>query len=313
MAVIEQFQQLGYKTEAVELTAEALVAAQYATAWDSMAITDESAYNARRPRRATFAPLQGVGGTSIGRFSGTFEPIPSGVDGTAPAWYALLAAAGASVSTDVATFGAESVSSNVIGTTVTMKHRDGQYERTLAGARVSKLTFSAEKGQRWICQCEATGRYSQAAQTSFVAAAHPVAGLAHPFLGMSCSIGAFSGSINSASISIENTVTPTPDATHASGFGQNLITAQALRFMASVIENGTVDWRGAYRNDATGDRLAVALQMSAGSAGSVLTWTGTMHLIEQPTIEYVEGIGYVSLSGEFDTSSASAALILTQS
>lgn len=311
--VVTQFQQIGYKAEATELTAETLVAAQFATAWASGAIVPEDGYNARRPRRATFAPLQGVGGTAIGKFTGQLEPRPSGTDGTAPDWYALLAAAGATVTTDVATFGAESTASAVLGTSCTIKHRDGAYERTMAGTRISKLTFSAEKGGTWKCDVEGTGRYTQAAQTAFVAAAHPSAGLAHPFLGMTCTIGSFTGSINSASISIENTVTPTPDATNASGFGRNIITAQSLKFMASLIEDGSFDWRGAYRNDATGDRLAITLQMSAGAAGNVLTWTGTMHLIEQPTIEDVDGIGYVSISGEFDTSSASAALTLTQS
>jgi len=311
--VVTQFQQIGYKAEVTELTAETLVAAQFTTSWAEGKIVPEDGYNARRPRRATFAPLQGVGGTAIGKFTGQFEPRPSGTDGTAPDWYALLAAAGASVTTDVATFGAESASSNVLGTSVTIKHRDGAYERTASGTRISKMTFSAKKGEAWKCDIEGTGRYSQAAQSAFVAAAHPSAGLGHPFLGMTCTIGSYTGSVDSASISIENTVTPIPDATHASGFGRNVITAQSLKFMASVLEDGSFDWRGAFRNDATGDRLAITLQMSAGAAGNVLTWTGTMHLIEQPTTEDVEGIGYVSISGEFDTSSASAALTLTQS
>lgn len=310
--VIEQFQQLGYKAEAVELTAETLAAANYGTVWTDPLVQDESTYNPRAPRRASFSKIQGAGGTSIGKFTGKFEPRPSGTDATAPDWYALMAAAGATITGDVATFGAAVASSALVGTPVTIKHRDGAYERTLAGARFSKLTFAAEKGALWECDAEATGRYTQATQTAFVAAANPTAGLGQPFLGMTCTIDATPVIVNSASISIENTVTPRPDATHASGLGNNVITAQSLKLALSIMEEGTTDWRGKYRNDAAADLLAVSLQMSAGAAGNVLTWTGTINLTEQPTITYVGGIGYVQLAGEFVSASDSASLTLTQ-
>ena len=59
--------------------------------------------------------------------------------------------------------------------------------------------------------------------------------------------------------------------------------------------------------------MAVSLVMSSGSAGSVLTWTGTAHLGEEPEGEYIEGIGYRNIVGEFITTGAGAALTLTQS
>ena len=83
MAIVQQFQQMGYKSEAVELTAETLTAANYDTSWEDSAVTPEDGYNERRLRRASFAPIQGVGGTALAQISGTFEPRPSGVDGTA--------------------------------------------------------------------------------------------------------------------------------------------------------------------------------------------------------------------------------------
>lgn len=306
--MIEQFRQCGYKAEAAELTAETLVAAQYATCWEGPQITEEMTINERRPDRATFRPLQSVGGDFIGNFSGSFEPRPSGTDATAPDWYALGTAAGGVVTGDVLVFGGETLTGNPIGNTVTIKVRDGAYERTLAGARVSKLRFFAEKGATWACEAEAVGRYSEATQAAFIASANPSSGLGHPFLGMACTIGAFTGAVSSAEIAIENTVTPTPDGTHASGHGRNIITEQKLMFRATVIEDGTTAWRDNARNDAAGDILAVTLVMASGAAGNVLTWTGNITLTAKPEVTYVDGLGYLNVEGEF-----TSVLTLTQS
>jgi len=74
-----------------------------------------------------------------------------------------------------------------------------------------------------------------------------------------------------------------------------------------------VDWHSIARNDASGDVLAVSCQMSAGSAGNVLTWTGNLALTEDVVTEYREGIGYSTVVGEFITTGAGACLTLTQS
>lgn len=311
--MVEQFKQCGYKAETVELTPESLVAANYGTVWTDAEIVAEDGYNERRPRRASFAPIQGAGGTTLAKFSGKFEPRPFGTDGTAPDWFALLAAAGATISTDNATFGAESLSSPILGVSATVKTRDGAYEKISAGTRFSKLRFFAEKGATWACEAEGTGRYSQSVQSAFIASAHPSSGLGQPFLGMGATLDATGYSFASVEIAIENTVTPAPDGTHSTGYGRNVITAQKLMFRASILEDASVDWRGKFRNDAAGDIIAVSVPMSAGSAGNVLTWTGNVSLSEQPAIEYLDGLGYVSLVGEFITTSASAALSLAQS
>lgn len=313
MAMIEQFRQCGYKTEEVELTAETLTATEYATFWQDPVIAEESESNERRPDRPTFSGLQRVSGAYSGVFTGSFEPRPSGTDNTAPDWYALLKAAGFSVTGDVATWGAESTSGSIIGTACTIKTRDGAYERTLAGSRVSKLRFFAEAGGIWMCETEARGRYTEVPQVAFVAAAHPSAGLGQPFLGTACSIAGASAPVSAAEVSIEGTVTPVVDGTHASGRGKNIITDSKAMFRATVMEDGTTNWRDKYRGDAVGDIIAVSMAISQGTAGNVLTFTGNVTLSAQPTITYVEGIGYWQIEGEFITTGAAAALTLTQS
>ena len=104
--LIESYKQMGYKAEATELTAETLVAANYGSVWTECDIVDESTYNARKPRRASYSALQGIGGTAIGKVTGSFEPRPSGTNGTPPDWYAIAAAAGGTVATDNCTFDA---------------------------------------------------------------------------------------------------------------------------------------------------------------------------------------------------------------
>lgn len=310
---IEQFRQLGYKSESVELTPEALVAADFDTFWESPSIVREAGFNERRPARASFSPLQAVGGAFTGMVSGSFEPRPSGTDGVAPKWYQIGAASGGVVSGDAISWGAESVASSVLGTACTFKHRDGHYERTLAGTRMSQMRFFATRGERWMCEVSGRGRYSKAAQTSLVAGAHPSAGAGLPFLGLAVTIGAFSGAVADAEIEIANTVSFVEDGGHASGNGESRITAQDLFGRFVVQETGAVDWEEKARNTSSGDVLAVSCQMSAGSAGRVLTWTGNLFLIEEPAIEYREGIGYVSLAGHFFTDGSGVALACTQS
>lgn len=311
--LIEQFRQCGYKAEVTELTPETLVAAQYATVWEGSQITLELDINERRPDRATFAALQSVGGAYRGKFTGSFEPRPSGTDNTTPDWYALCAASGATITGDVATWGAEAITGDPIGTSVTIKTRDGQYERTLAGTRLSKMTFKAEKGSVWSCEVEGAGRYSEAVQAAFIAAAHPSTGLGHPFLGHAVSIGGAAQVVSSIEISIEGEVTPIADGTHASGHGRNIIKDTKCMFRATVLEDGATDWFGKAKNDAAADLLAVSAVMASGTAGNVLTWTGSITLTKMPEVTYVDGIGYRNVEGEFVTTSASAALTLTQS
>lgn len=307
--MIESFRQTGYKREAVELTAETLVAAQYGTVWEGAQITRDKPQNERRPDRATFRPLQPVGGAVFGKFTGAFEPRPSGTDATPPDWFQLCTASGAGLVGDVLTWGSDAMAVNgVIGDTVTIKVRDGEYEKTLAGARVSKLRFFAEKGATWSCECEATGRYSRAVQGSFIASANPTAGLGHPFLGMAVTVGGSTAPVSSAEISIENEVTPTADGTHASGYGQNVITSQKLMCRVVMMHDGVIDWEDKADNNVAGDIVAVSLPVSSGTAGNVLTFTGSMALTSDPTTTYVDGIGYVSLEGEFTSE-----LVLTQS
>lgn len=306
--MIDQFRQMGYKSEAAELTAEALVAADFDTYWENPLIQPTNNVLERRPVRSTFLPLQPVGGSIIGAASGMFEPRPSGVDGTPPKWYQLAAASGAVIVGDVATWGGDSVASSVIGTACTLKFRDGNREHVCAGTRLSVLRFSATAGERWVAEIEGTGRYSSSAETSLVSGVSPSAGAGLPFLGLPITIGAFSGAVAEAEIAIENTVTPKEDGTHASGRGANVITAQALRARFVVELNPSVDWNSTVRNDAAGDVLAVSCPMSAGAAGSVLTWAGSMALTEDAVTEYREGIGYATVVGEFVTT-----LTLTQS
>ena len=309
MPIVQQFQQLGYKSEAVELTAEALTSANYDTVWNECVVDSDAAINERRPRRATMAPIAPIGGAFTGVFTGTFEPRPSGTDNTAPDWYDLLKASGASVTGDVATWGAEVSTSGVLGTSCTVKHRDGAFEKVLAGMRCG-LRFYAEKGSLWLCDVDGRGRYSQSAQTSYIAGAHPSAGAGQPFLGLTHTIGAFTGSIAAAELAIENTVTPEENGAHASGFGGNYITTQKLMYRPTVAVDAT-DWRAGYL---AGTTYAISFPMSAGAAGNVLTWTGTACLVEDPgPVEYRDGLGYRPLVFELIQTAGTAALTLTQS
>lgn len=310
---IEQFRQLGYKSEDTELTAETLAAGDYDTFWENPIVRRESGFNERRPARASFSPIQAVGGAFAGSVAGTFEPRPSGTNETPPKWYQLAAASGGVVTGDVVTWGAESVSSSILGTACTFKHRDGDHEHVLAGARLSRMRYYATRGERWLCDIEGRGRHTYAPESRFIAAAHPSASAGMPFLGLAVSVGGFVGAIAEAEIEIAGTVSLIEDGGHASGYGASRITAQSLMGRFVLQADSSVDWRAKARNATSGDVLAVSCPMSAGSAGRVLTWAGNLYLSEDPELTYREGIGYISLVGEFFTDGAGAALTLTQS
>lgn len=309
--ILEQYQQMGTKAESVELTPETLVAADYALAWHNIGgVQADDMLNERRVRRASFAPLQPVGGAVLARCSGTFEPVPSGIDNTAPGWYHLLAAAGATISGDIASFGAPDTSYTPKGTAVTVIHKDGAYARTSAGTRLETLKFSAEKGGIWLAEFTGVGRYSQASDTSFLSVSAPTIS-GKPFLGHAVSLGGSAVPVASAEISIENAVSPVEDGTHASGYGKNVITAQKIIARLVILDEG-VDYRDKFRNDASGDVLALSLQMSTGSAGNVLTWAGNIALVEKPDPVYRDGNGYRTIVGEFIANGSNAVATLTQ-
>ena len=73
-------------------------------------------------------------------------------------------------------------------------------------------------------------------------------------------------------------------------------------------------WNAAMKSSCSvSDLLAISVAMATGAAGNVLTWTGSICLTVAPKTEYIDGIGYVDLEGEFISSTGSAALTLTQS
>lgn len=309
---IEQYQQLGFKPEVTELTPIALSSTDYDIAWHGeMSVKPVSDMNERRVRRASFGPLQPVGGAYIGEVMGTFEPVPSGTDGTAPKWFQLLAASGATVTGDVATWGTSDLIYAAKGTPLTFIHKDGAWACTAAGARVETLNFKADKGGLWLCEMTAKGRYSQATDTAFVAMEiPPINGKA--FLGHAVTIGGVAASIASIEIAITNVISPVEDGTHISGYGKNVITEQRCTFKASVVDTG-IDYFSRVRNDAETDVLDISCQMSTGAAGNVLTWIGTIGLMEDAATEFREGNGFVNISGEFVATTAGAILTLTQS
>ena len=309
---IEQYQQLGAKKETTELTPIALTAPDYAIAWHEIGgVKAVNSMNERRLRRASFAPVQPVGGAYIGEASGTFEPVPSGTDGTAPLWYAFLEASGADIATDVATWGAQDTAYAPQGSTLTIIHRDGQWARTAAGARVESLTFKAKRGELWLCEMTAIGRYSEVSASSFLATALPTIN-GKPFLGHAVSVGGSAVTVSEIEIKIENVISPVEDGTHESGNGKNIITEQRLTATITVLYDGT-DYFSKLRNIEAADLLDVSAQMSTGAAGNVLTWSGTMALMEDVEKTYIEGNGYLVLSGEFVATTLNAVLTLTQS
>lgn len=311
MSTIEQYQQLGFKTESVEFTPETLAAADYAIAWhDNTKVVPMDEINERRLRRASLAPNRPVGGSYLADISGTFEPAPSGVDGTAPKWFDLLKGCGATVTTDVATWGAQDTGYTAKGSPLTFVHRDGQFARTASGARIETLVFKANRGELWLCEMTAKGRYSQATDLVFESPSLPLVG--QPFLGHAVTVGGVARPVSSIEIAITNTLVATQDGTHDSGNGRMVITEQRITFKASVEDDGT-NWFDKIRNDSSGDLLAVSAQMAKGAAGSVLTWTGSIALMEDPNPEFTDGIGYIPVSGEFVATGTGAICTLTQS
>ena len=311
MSTIEQYRQLGLATESTEFTPAALVDADYAIAWhDEISVKAVNEQNERRLRLASLAPNRPVGGAYMAEVVGTFEPAPSGVDGTAPKWYDLLKGSGATVTTDVATWGAQDAGYTPKGTPLTFVERDGQRARTASGARVESLVFKAEKGGLWLCEMAAKGRYSEDTDAVFMSPSLPMVG--QPFLGHAVTIGGVARAVATIEIAIQNVLSMIEDGTHESGNGRVVITEQRITFKASVEDDGA-DWFGKVRNDSAADLLAVSAQMAKGATGSVLTWTGTIALVEDADTEYREGNGYIQVSGEFVATGTGAICTLTQS
>jgi hypothetical protein len=299
----EKLQQFGYKTEAVEGTAETMVAGDYDSVVLSAAIEYDRAVAMRNPVRSTFSPIQPIGGATFGTVKATLEARGSGADATPPDWYQLLRAAGASVTTDVATFGAEISAAQEIGTTVTCRGRDGIFERILAGVRGSvkiKVDFDGK------------GAYTQTAQTALLASVAPVVGVPPILMGSALTIGGATVQYKDIEISVENEVLPLPSGASSNGFAGYYITGQRYSFKCNVWQtNATADFFARLANSATTDKQAISWTFGSG-AGLTFTCTGNIGLNANMNKTYDSGMALIPVIGEFFTEGATAALTISQ-
>ena len=313
MAVgIEQFQQFGYKVETVEGTAETLVAADYDSVVLSASIDYERAVATRAPLRSTFSKIQPVGGATKGMVKASVEIRGSGTDATPPDWYAFLRAAGASVTTDVATFGAEVTGAQEIGTTITCRTRDGIFERVAAGVRGSAKIVCEGAGMPIKIDFEGQGSYAQTATTSLVSAVAPVVGVPPVLMGSALLIGGTAVQYKDIEISVENEIFARPSGASTDGYNGYFITKQAFKMKCNVWQtNATEDFFARLANTATTDVKAFSWTIGAG-AGLTLTITGNIAFSEGMNRTYDSGMAIVPVTAEFITTSATAALTISQ-
>lgn len=310
---LEKLQQLGYKSETVEGTPEALVAANFDTPVISFDLARERDIHERRPLRSSFSPVQSVGGKFRGHATLTAELRGSGVDGTAPDWYDLAKAAGASVSTDVLSFGVAVTSSAEIGTSLTLIGRDSIHARTISGARGSMKIIGEGSGMPIKVEFDGYGDYAEATQTSMLASAAPTASQPAILMGSALSIGGTAVEYRMVEFGVENEITSIPDGSKADGYGRHLIIGQKLTMTADVwITTASTDWWTKSANASSSDELAVSWTFGSGT-GQQFVLAGTAYITEAPNKTYQEGIMSIPLKMEFRTNSDSAAVTITQS
>ena len=313
MAVgIEQFQQFGYKIEASEGVAETLVAADYDSVVLSASIDYERAVASRAPLRSTFSKIQPVGGATKGLVKASVEIRGSGVDATPPDWYAFLRAAGASLTTDVATFGAEVTGAQEIGTTITCRARDGIFERVAAGVRGSAKIVCEGAGMPIKLDFEGQGSYTQAAQTALLASVAPVNGVPPVLMGSALLIGGTAVQYKDIELAVENEIFARPSGASADGYSGYFITKQAFKLKTNIWQtNATEDFFARLANTATTDVKTFSWTFGTGT-GLVFTVTGNIAFSESMNRTYDSGMAIVPVTAEFITTGATAALTISQ-
>jgi hypothetical protein len=308
----EKLQQFGFKTETVEGTAETMVAGDYDSVVLSAAIEYDRAVATRNPVRSSFSPIQPIGGATFGTVKATLEARGSGTDATPPDWYQLLRAAGASVTTDVATFGAEIAAAQEIGTNVTCRGRDGIFERILAGVRGSVKLYGEGVGMPIKVDFDGKGGYTQTAQNSLLASVAPVVGVPPILMGSALTIGGAAVQYKDLEISIENEILPLPSGASTNGFAGYYITGQKFAFKANIWQtNATADFFARLANSATSDKQAVSWTFGSGT-GLTFTCTGNIGLNANMNKTYDSGMALIPVIGEFYTEGATAALTISQ-
>jgi hypothetical protein len=310
---IEKLQQLGYKSETIEGTAETLVAADFDTPVYSFSLERERDIHERRPLRSSFAPVQSVGGAFRGKATVSGEVRGSAVDNTPPDWYALARSAGATLATDVLSFGVAITSATEIGTSLTLIGRDSINARTIAGARGSLKLIGEGAGMPIKFEYEGFGSYSEAAQDSMLAAAAPQAGQPAILMGSALSTGGVAVEYRAVEFAIENEVLSIKDGSKANGYGKHLITGQKLTLMADVwITTASADFWAKSANASSADQFAISWTFGSGT-GLQFVLAGTAHITEAPNKTYNDGLMSIPLKLEFTSNSDAAAATITQS
>lgn len=308
---IERLQQLGYKVETVEGTAEALVAADFDTPATSFLLARERDIHRRAPLRSSFAPISPVSGKFRGKATVSTEIRGSGTDGTAPDWYALARAAGATVSTDVLTFHAAVTSSAVVGTSITLRSRDSVHERTISGCRGSFKIASEGVGMPLKGDFEGFGNYSEAAQTGMVPAVSFAAGAPATLMGSALTIGGTAVEYRSIEFAVENEVTSIEDGAQADGYGRHLIIGSSLTLTTDIWipASGGLDlWT------LSGSQASQAVSWTFGSGtGTTFVLAGNATIVEVPDKTYNDGIMSVPVKLEFFGLTDSGTVTITQS
>lgn len=307
IAALKDYVQFGLKTEAVEGTAETLVAAQFAVPAYDPEVKRSSTQTERRPVATTSSALQSVESRKIGTGKVVLEVAPTGALTDPPIFPALLSSGGATGTGRQIKWGHEATSV-VRGSAATFQFEDGTFVRKLVGAR-STIKFRPNDKGILVAELSMQGGYTKAsgAFTSAVALS-----TLRPAVvpGSVLSLAGAAVQFNDVEINIEGNLVTLEDYSFATLAGQTILENHKQTASITVFETGTPDWEDKQKNLTAGDLMAFSWALGSGT-NNILTFAGSLCCQNVERI-YVGSAAAYKIDGEFVRNGSNGALTFTQ-
>lgn len=287
---------LAAKNEAVEGTAEALLAANGILALQSSFKRNQD-FLERNPFRPTLSQLASVAGKRTGSIDCQIEMKGSGTAGTAPEWGPLLKACGFS-ETIVAVTSVTYAPVSTADPSATVAHYQDGIRHLIAGAR-GTMSFGGAVGEICVMNYKMLGVEDTTTDVAILAPTYQTA-VPRPLKQMTFSVHGATVVGSSFSIDLGITLTPRVDFTKASGHA-SVFLGDRKPVCNFVVEKPLVaskDWYGLMES---GTEAAISLVLGS-VAGNIVTVSAPKFQITNITEQDDGGIAKLSLDGKLNMS-----------
>jgi hypothetical protein len=300
--MLNERSQISVEIEAVEGTAETLVAADVISPAFEPTFEPSIEKHHRDPARSDLSQLVSLSGKRSGKIGFKAELAGAAAAGTAPMLSDALKACGLSETIVAVTSVTYKPASSSISSVTVGRHVDGKRNRIWGARGNAKLLLEAGKPGIFTFDFQGAD-FDDADEALLAGVTH--SSIAPPiFVSASLTIDGYSAIITKVEFDFGNTLALRPDANSASGHKSVVITNRKpmLRFDPEAVLAATEDFLGNWRSNAS---MAFSAVLTGSAAGNIFTITapavnyhGLRETVRDGVLAYEIECGLAGSSGD---------------